>query len=511
MSNHLSVQLLYDLDVSMGPPLEINVTHNDEVAPYDHQDGELHQNNDEQNQEDHNSGETSIQRSLRQAVHIPTSQQLAQKMLASHGINEYGNNYNNDNRQALEDEQRFANYPDQQLRPPWETLPISGMSNMSKKESKSQPKRRLKAPLPLHPTQDIIESDNIDVEQQHLIDAYNDSNTPTQQQQEQQQQQPHISSPCSKSVTFQTKDETYCWDEGLDVLKYVDSEFFAVAHFLIDVVGVDGANDYLLEHQDQQTEMMKNQKKQREGDNKGGGCGGNGLFKLLFGCGTLEIGEEVFNFNENEGFHPKKNELQEALYRQHQQQQQQQQQEQQEQQQSRKNMEYQLTIKLVNDFATAVKYRMENIEAAASSQQEIQYNDDVVIMTKEVSRKMYAYGLPLIGMVPRPNRDDDYKENDNLAALDDDLACMSDKAVDENFVSHSDLGLFSAYASLCVHLIIRISICSSHRWIHFIWADRIIVNSFLFCLPTTTMMKMTVQMRMTSLHPIYFTTRPRRR
>lgn len=327
---------------------------------------------------------------IQQHIQIPTSQQLAQKMLASRG------GLSNDIQRSKEDEQLFANPTAEELIPPWIDDPLNLGNNTATQTNTNTSKL---------PSANIKNNSDAIVE-----DAANTSSS-------------ILCQSTNKSVTFNTKDEFHSWDEQLDVLKYIDEEFFNVAHYLIDVVGIDNDNntdDYYCKYSKEEEELIlmrsaqqqnKQQKKSVGIGNSSGGCGGGGILTRLFGCG-IDISADVFKFDDID-LEQREREQQEIINSQ-----QQQIDEQERLDEGKKK--YQLTNKLVGDFVAAVKYRMENIENSPSSEEEeVGDESDVVTRTREVARKMYAYGLPLIGMVHRTsNYSKDDGEEEKAIAVD---------------------------------------------------------------------------------------------
>lgn len=169
-----------------------------------------------------------------------------------------------------------------------------------------------------------------------------------------------------RGVTFGTHDQIHQWDEQLDVLRYVNEEFFNVAHFLIEVVGVD--KDDLEEYKLKSSHTNDGYYE----DDEEGQLGSGGVLSRLFSCG---IGGDVHNFDQalqdNRQQEDKKN----------------------------KKKQYHLSKKLVDDFVSAVKFRMENIKSSNNNGSKEEEETDgalVAARTREVARKINAYGLPLL-------------------------------------------------------------------------------------------------------------------
>ena len=363
---------------SSGEQDEANIVHNTRQPQH-------HLLNDQQH------GISIPQQQIQQDIQIPTSQQLAQKMLASRG------GLSNDLQRSIEDEQLFANPTAEELIPPWIDDPLNVGNTAANKSN-----------LP-SANENNNNSDTV---------IENNSNTSSS----------ILCQSTNKSVTFNTKDEFHSWDEQLDVLKYIDEEFFNVAHYLIDVVGIDNDNntdDYYCKYSKEEEELIlmrsaqqqkqKQQKNSADIGNSSGGCGGGGILTRLFGCGIDISAADVFKFDDID-LEQREREQQEIIDSQ-----QQQINEQERLDEGKKK--YQLTNKLVDDFVEAVKYRMEIIENSPSSEEEeVGDVSDVVIRTREVARKMYAYGLPLIGMVPRTSNSSDSKDDGEEKAVTVDTA-----------------------------------------------------------------------------------------
>lgn len=282
------------------------------------------------------------QQQIQQHIQIPTSQQLAQKMLASRG------GVSNDIQRSIDDEQLFANPTAEELMPPWIDDPLNVGNNTATQTNIN------KSSLPSANKNNNNNSDTV---------IENNSNTSSS----------ILCQSTNKSVTFNTKDEFHSWDEQLDVLKYIDEEFFNVAHYLIDVVGIDNDNntdDYYCKYSKEEEELIlmrsaqqQKQKQQKNSVDRGdisGGCGGGGILTRLFGCGIDISAADVLKFDDID-LEQREREQQEIIDSQ-----QQQVDEQERLDEGKKK--YQLTNKLVDDFVEAVKYRMEIIENSPSSE-----------------------------------------------------------------------------------------------------------------------------------------------
>ena len=236
----------------------------------------------------------------------------------------------------------------------------------------------------------------------------------------------------TKSVTFGTHDEFYQWDEQLDVLKYVDDEFFEVANFLMEDVDDDG----LAEVGAWEDEESRLNKQQRRG----------GILSILFGgCsgGGIET-DDCYDNSRGRKYHSRR--------------------------------KYQLTEKLVNDFYSAVKFRMEKIEAnSACCEGEENQENDVATRTREIALRINAYGLPFlrtgakieisgdenegvsasvvdVGDTEDNDRDDYYFDQDDFEDEDDD-------GEDAEFVSMSEVYVVLHYSHQNIP-------CSSRALIH---------------------------------------------
>jgi len=282
------------------------------------------------------------------------------------------------------DREVYLSPPEPRPVPPWESGPAVPIQGDPTVDQTHLPTLRLhQAYQALHPTVDISSYASGEVarsESDETTDADDDADGGAAGASASTAATP-------KYVTFGTHDRIHQWDEQLDVLKYVDEEFLEVAHFLIDVVGVsnDDLDEYLVSNDEEEKKEVNVQPR---------GCTA-GVLPLLFGC---SIGREVESFGsalESAGssgslqggdvFRPGRT----GRYR------------------------YRLTEKLVHDFVAAMKYRMEIIESSSSKnasnddgEEEEEKENDVVARTREIARKVNAYGLPLLPPVPRASIDE---------------------------------------------------------------------------------------------------------
>lgn len=188
------------------------------------------------------------------------------------------------------------------------------------------------------------------------------------------------STPFPKSVTFRTHDEVHQFDEQLELFKYVDEEFFNVAHYLLEVVDFDEDNDVFVKDEEEEEEegghylkrfgcfgvVENNDHAPKIGDRRGGGAG---LLSRLFGCG-LGVG--------NDGI------LRDSI------------------QENGEEMKHQRT-NLVSNFVAALNFRMENIQSKRDGKEAmVEEEHDLVVRTMEVVRKINTYGLPM--MMPLSSR-----------------------------------------------------------------------------------------------------------
>jgi hypothetical protein len=175
----------------------------------------------------------------------------------------------------------------------------------------------------------------------------------------------------TKSVSFNTRDRIHHWDDQLDQLKHVDEAFFAVAKYLLEDVH-NLANNYL-EKEEDDFELLHS----LQGDGVMIGAGAGGIFAKLFRCGGINnitsdegsyeddnckpyLGTDGEVLDSGAGVVPRK-------------------------------QKYKLTEKLIKDFEAAVKYRMHSLE-----DQRLTDNSDEIAAanTREIARKIEAYGLP---------------------------------------------------------------------------------------------------------------------
>jgi len=206
---------------------------------------------------------------------------------------------------------------------------------------------------------------------------------------------PSSTSGSTPRVSFGTHDQIFQWDEQLDLLKHVDEEFFNVAHFLLDVVGVwdeangngngggvakEGENYYFVDEEEFQWSDDAN----NSGHGVGAGIGGLGkkgskllTWLTIFNCGQPVSGGSLsgddYNYNKSsfgmdDGDWSMNSD-----------------------EKNNRAKKYRLTEKLVKDFEAAVDFRMENISSKVRTGEE---ESDLVKRTREIARKVKAYGLP---------------------------------------------------------------------------------------------------------------------
>ncbi|KAL9184533.1 hypothetical protein ACHAXT_012503 [Thalassiosira profunda] len=223
--------------------------------------------------------------------------------------------------------------------PPWESYAHTDTRDMHQRRmgDDSLSTLRLHQAEATHPSLNIACSEAFDEDENDLDGGAALDNTP------------HAATATPKGVTFGTHDRVHRWDEALDVLKYVDDEFFNVSRYLFTVVDTRGitGEEYMPNRSSFEEEYQKEHS-------------GGGLLSVLFGCtGGREVDFETL-WNEREDG----------------------------------NEEYRLTKKLVLDFYEAAKFRMEALESLGPDADD---DDDVVERTRDVVRKINAYGLPLLG------------------------------------------------------------------------------------------------------------------
>jgi hypothetical protein len=154
-------------------------------------------------------------------------------------------------------------------------------------------------------------------------------------------------STAAKSVTFRTKDEVHSFDRQLEILRNVDEEFFDVARHLMDG---DTAET--------------NEEGQTKRNHHHSSCG-NSVLSLFFGCGTG--GDETSNLSPKP-YYMSDGGMSSKLYP-----------------TTADDSTIAKADKLVTDFMSALKYRMENMGDRS---------DDVATRTKEIAHRIEVYGLP---------------------------------------------------------------------------------------------------------------------
>lgn len=164
-----------------------------------------------------------------------------------------------------------------------------------------------------------------------------------------------------RNVSFKTHDEVRQFDEQLDQLKLVDETFFEVAHFLLDVVGT--STDI--------TQFLQNTGSAADNDLEivpsGAQQPGSGVLAKLFGCSVGDISGTNIAAEQTTNGGPRVNKVDgHPLTR-------------------RKHF---LSKKLVKDFSLALEFRMNTIGSID--------NEEIVSRTREVARRVDAYGLPFM-------------------------------------------------------------------------------------------------------------------
>jgi hypothetical protein len=152
----------------------------------------------------------------------------------------------------------------------------------------------------------------------------------------------------AKSVTFRTKDEVHSFDRQLEILRNVDEEFFDVARHLMDG--------------DVTTTTETNEEGQTK-RNHHHSCG-NSVLSLFFGCGT---GSDETNDLSPKPYYMSDGGMSSKLYP------------------TAADSTIVKADKLVTDFMSALKYRIENMGDRS---------DDVATRTKEIAHRIEVYGLP---------------------------------------------------------------------------------------------------------------------
>lgn len=195
-----------------------------------------------------------------------------------------------------------------------------------------------------------------------------------------------------KFVSFGTHDKIHHFDDQLDQLKFVDEEFLSLAHFLLEVVGVgsvlngdeDWFDDALLEDGNVGVDkVFKGSMHARDGVDKRR----NGILSRLCVCGDGDdvldddelayhgINGEVIGGDGIRSTHSFGNTDNTSGL-------------------PRTRRRYRLTEKLIRDFELAVRFRMENIALMNVSGEDGGVESGIVAPTREIARKIEAYGLP---------------------------------------------------------------------------------------------------------------------
>lgn len=276
-----------------------------------------------------------------------------------------------------------------------------------------------------------------------------------------------------KSVTFRTQDQVHQFDEQLELFKYVDEEFFLVAHYLLEVVDFEDRTDNIIDHHHDDHSGIVFGKEDPLTFSEGGtdrrrhrdGRPGPGLLSRLCGCG-LGVGNDA---DDDDGYGMQNESINEELHNN-------------EIEHNQRNNDwrgYQLSTKLVSNFVSALNFRMENIQSKLDGDEEIGEEDALVAArTREVVRKVNTYGLPL--MIPQHSSRCEWNVPSKFIALDTNNVVVSLLCV---CVCGSCLFTFSTDSDLCLfdH---RISPCSrikSHS------AEEVkIVDTFQYYLYITT-------------------------
>jgi hypothetical protein len=186
--------------------------------------------------------------------------------------------------------------------------------------------------------------------------------------------QHHLLSPRStKNVSFNTRDKIHQWDDQFEQLKHVDEEFLAAAKYLLE--DVHNVTDDYLEKEEEYFEALYSRQNGKV-TKKGGG-----IFAKLFQCGATVSasgnGEGSFEGNSYKPYLGVDGEILDdgsGLRAQNQ-----------------RKKKYKLTHKLVKDFKAALKYR---IDALENENHEEEDEESIAAKTREIARKVEAYGLP---------------------------------------------------------------------------------------------------------------------
>ena len=293
-------------------------------------------------------------------------QQLAQRMMKSSyedGPSNYNNNHGHHIRSPRDHYSLGHDDPtNAELLPPWETTTSKG-DYVRRCAERAMHRRNYKLPPPSHNDTNLNSNNNPMKENDPLLSqVLPDLSTIPQ------------SPPRStKSVSFNTRDKIHQWDDQLDQLKHVDEAFFAAAKYLLEDIHNAVVNDYYLEKEEDDFRRLhhylQGDDEVRRNNNSGG------ILAKLFQCGNLrDVGEtnhqKPYLGVDGEVLDDGKGAIQP------------------------KEKKFKLTEKLIKDFETAVRFRMENLEG--DIQTPTDQTEDKAVKTKEIARKIEAYGLPKI-------------------------------------------------------------------------------------------------------------------
>ncbi|KAL3794159.1 hypothetical protein HJC23_012866 [Cyclotella cryptica] len=206
----------------------------------------------------------------------------------------------------------------------------------------------------------------------------------------------------TKNVSFNTRDKIHQWDDQLDQLKYVDEEFFGVAQFLLE--DVHNLTDDFLDKEEEDFELLhalqgNGDWKTTNGAPTTAPAAGVGILSKLFQCVDYKAtsAEESYEADDYKPYLGVDGEILDDGV-----------------EKNKREKKYKLTDKLIKDFREAVSYRMQKVEDRDHEDGE---EDSIAAKTREIARKMDAYGLPTPRGMSLLKDDDDVVAKSNSVRL----------------------------------------------------------------------------------------------